>query len=95
MKPHAQRQRIPIATLTKHASCRAQQRSIPQAVINLLLDFGEATNAGLGTERYTFSKRGWRTVAAYLGPGAKHYERYRSAYIVVASGCVITAAWSH
>ena len=95
MKLHAERQRIPMATLTQHASCRAQQRSIPQAVIDLLLDFGEATNAGFGAERYTFSKRSWRAVAAYLGPGAKHYERYRSAYIVIASGCVITAAWIH
>ena len=93
MQPHPERHRIPSATLTRHASCRVQQRSIPQAVIDLLLDFGDATSAGLGVERYSFSKRSWRAVAAYMGSGAKHYERYRSAYIVIASGYVITAAW--
>lgn len=95
MKFHTERQPIPMVTLTRHASCRAQQRSIPEAVIELLLDFGEATYAGFGADRYTFSKRNWRAVAAHLGLKAKHYERYRSAYIVIAANCVITVGWFH
>jgi len=87
--------RISPAALTLHAATRRCQRSIPQAIIDLLIDFGEASAAGSGVLRHSFSKRTWRAAAAYLGPAAKHYERYRSAYVIVAGGLVITAAWAH
>ena len=87
--------RIPSAVLSAHAAIRLRQRSIPQAIVDLLIDFGEASSAGSGASRHSFSKRSWRAAAAYLGPAAKHYERYRSAYVVMAGTSVITAAWAH
>jgi hypothetical protein len=95
MKSHSDPLRIPSAALTRHAACRGQQRSIPKAIVDLLIDFGDSASSGNGTQRYAFSKRSWRAAAAYLGPGAKHYSRYRATYIVVSDGCVITAGWIH
>lgn len=88
-------QRTATASLTEHAACRSQQRAIPPAVIDLLIEFGDAAKAFGGAERYSFSKRGWRAAAAYLGPGARHYERYRSTYVVMAGRLIITAGWIH
>lgn len=95
MQPHLERLPVPSATLTRHAARRSQQRSIPLEVIDLLNDFGDSMSAGSGYERCSFSKRAWRKVAVHLGPEAKHYERYRSAYIVIAGGSVITVGWIH
>lgn len=81
---------------TQHARTHLQQRSLPEAVIDLLLDFGAAEPAGGGCERYSFTRRAWRRAAAYLGGGATHYERYRHAYIVMAAdSSIVTAAYTH
>lgn len=81
---------------TKHGAVRSQQRSVPHAVIDALIDFGEAQHDSQGAVRHFFSKRAWRTYSAYLGTEAKHYDRYRSAYVVIAEdGSVITAGWRH
>src|SRR5688572_6356718 len=80
--------------LTKHGAARSKQRSIPHAVIDALIDFGEVKHDGRGAVRHFFSKRAWRAYSSYLGTEAKHYERYRSAYAVIgADGAVVTAAW--
>jgi hypothetical protein len=73
-----------------------QQRSIPQAIVDLLIDFGDMSDAGGGAERFSFSKRSWRQAASYLGTQAKHFERYRHAYVVMGpEGEVITVAYQH
>ncbi|MDV5824310.1 hypothetical protein [Sphingobium naphthae] len=82
--------------LTKHAAVRCQQRSVPHAVIDALIDFGETQHDSQGAVRHFFSKRAWRLYSAYLGTESKHYDRYRSAYAVIAEdGSVITTGWRH
>ena len=81
--------------LTRHAHNRACQRSIPQAAIDLLIDFGAPSSAGGGAQKYAFSKRTWRAAAAYLGPISRYYDRYRAVYVIVADGKVVTAAWTY
>jgi hypothetical protein len=79
---------------SKHAKVRSQQRSIPQAVIDALADFGECCYDRRGAQRYSFTKRSWRAFTAYLGTEAKYFEKYRSAYIVLSGdGVVVTAGW--
>ncbi|CAH2606106.1 conserved protein of unknown function (plasmid) [Rhodovastum atsumiense] len=80
--------------LTRHAAVRTQQRSIPQFIHDGLLGWGDRRDAGCGASSYSFSKRGWRKFAEYLGVQAKYFERYRNAYIVVAEdGTIITVCW--
>ena len=80
--------------LSRHARDRVRQRSIPASVVDALLDFGERARSGTGAETCFFTKRSWRRFAAYLGQEARHFERYRSVYAVVADdGRVVTACW--
>lgn len=82
--------------LTQHGFIRSQQRSIPRDVIDLLIDFGEELAAGNGCYRYRFTKRTWNAAAQHLGAEAKHYERYRNAYVVVGgASLVVTVGWVH
>lgn len=79
-----------------YARKRSQQRSIPESVIDLLLDFGDEVYLGGGVTSLSFRKKGWRTVVKYLGAKAKYFERYRSCYAVVAEdGTIITVAYCH
>lgn len=81
--------------ISAHAQKRQQQRSIPSAVIDCLLDFGDVRHAGNGAESYFSTKRSWRKVSAYFGSGAKAFETYRNAYAIVAGGNVVTAAYRY
>ena len=64
-------------------------------MIEGLLDFGEWRRTRDGKAwRWTFGKRGWRRFSAFLGPEARHFERYRRAYVVTtADGAILTVAW--
>ncbi len=82
--------------MTSHALRRQKQRSIPQAVIDALLDFGERCPAGSGAESVYFTKRTWRRFASYVGTAINGYERYRSCYVIeAADGAIITTAFRH
>ncbi len=82
--------------LTVHAQRRAKDRSIPLSIIDALVDFGDRSAAGGGAEACFFTKRSWRRFAAYLGTEARFFERYRSAYAIVASdGQVVSTCWRH
>jgi len=81
--------------ISAHAQKRQQQRSIPSAVIDCLLNFGDVRPAGAGTERYYFTKRSWRKVSAYFGPSTKAFETYRNTYAIVSGGNVVTAAYRY
>ena len=84
------------ARLSQHASQRLQDRSIPPSIVDALIDFGDREAAGGGAETCFFTKRSWRRYSSYVGPQARHFERYRSVYLVVGSdGQVITACWRH
>lgn len=90
------RQRRSPANLTTHGLARSHQRAIPHAIIDALIDFGERRPAGGGAEHCYFTKRTWRQFSSYLGAEARHFERYRSAYLVLAGdGAVITTGWRH
>ena len=80
--------------LSRHAHSRARQRSIPASIIDALLDFGERARAGCGAETCYFTKRSWKRFATYLGQEARHFERYRAVYAIIADdGKVVTACW--
>lgn len=84
------------AARTNHALYRQQQRAIPTAVIDALLDFGERRPAGDGAESVFFTKRSWRRFSTYVGTAIKGYERYRHCYLIEGrDGAVITAAFRH
>jgi hypothetical protein len=86
----------PHSIMSGHAKIRQQQRSIPDAVIDLLLDFGEETHLGGGVTSFSFRKKGWKRAARYLGRQAKFFERYRACYVVVAeNGTIITVAYCY
>ena len=80
---------------TRHARRRQQQRVIPQVIIEAILDYGEAHRTPDGKAwRWRFGKRGWKRFAAFMGPMARHYERYRRAYLVTSpEGALLTVAW--
>ena len=80
--------------MSLHARRQRQRRTIPQAIVDALLDFGVRRTAGGGAEECYFNKSAWRHFAGYLGSEARYFERYRSAYVIVAdSGIVITTCW--
>lgn len=80
---------------TRHAATRVQQRAVPPAIVDWLLEFGDHRPAGSGAESYSFRKKGWRRLQRYLGPAARHFENYRHVYAVVADGRIITVAYIH
>lgn len=80
---------------TYHSSCRSQQRSIPDFAIDLVLDYGKCSPAGRGAESYSFDKRSWRKACDCLGSDVRRYERYRSIYVIVSDGRIVTVAWRH
>jgi hypothetical protein len=82
--------------MSKHALRRRQQRSIPQAVIDALVDFGARRPAFGGVEEVYFTKSTWREFTSYLGTTSKAFERYRSCYLVQANdGTIITVCFRH
>jgi len=82
--------------LSRHAEVRAQQRCIPDAVRDLLLDFGVARPAAGGAERYTFDKKSWRAIEKYLGSQAKYFEKYRNIFVILSDdSTVVTEGWVH
>ena len=86
---------LSVTKLSKHAKKRSDQRSIPQCIIDALVDFGDRCHVGESRESCYFTKKSWRTFSAYMGSEAKYLERYRSAYAIISGGAVVTAAWRH
>lgn len=78
---------------TKHASERQQQRSIPEIVIDLIVDFGTVERSGADASKYYFNKTSRRRVRRYAGQLSPSLEEYLDYYVVVSdSGKVITVA---
>ena len=71
--------------LTEHARIRMQQRGIPSAALEILLDFGrEAHDHRRGCRVVFFDKRCRRKLAGMLGRKAvRSVERYLDAYAIV------------
>ena len=81
--------------MTRHAEIRAfDHRSIPSAIIDALLDFGQFEWAGNGCEKVHFNKRSWRLLQRHFGPTAKAMDHYRDAYLIIANdGMIVTVGW--
>ena len=79
--------------LTLHAARRAQQRAIPAAVLDLLLEYGDRFGAGGGAEIVRIGQHGRDELARDL-PAAtwrEHGRKLQTAYAVVAAdGAVVT-----
>ena len=86
------------APLTDHARIRMQQRGIPPAALEMLLDYGrEAYDHRHGCRVVLFDKRCRRKLAERIGARAiRSLERHLNAYAVVASdGAVVTVGHRH
>ena len=80
------------APLTVHARVRMQQRGIPEAALEALLDYGTESHDHRGARIVRFDKRSRRRAARELGARAfRSLERFFGAYAVVgADDAVIT-----
>jgi hypothetical protein len=74
--------------ITEHAQVRMQQRAIPKAALDLLVQFGKRHYAA-GAVRLDFDKRARRRVAAYYAPAAPP-ERLMNTYAVMSGDMVVT-----
>jgi hypothetical protein len=70
--------------LTTHAKTRMQQRGIPEAALDALLDYGRAAHDHRGAEILYFDKRARERLARDRGESeARRLERFLSAYAVI------------
>lgn len=79
-------------SMTKHAVVRAQQRAIPQLIIDLGIQFGAVTKAGNGAYLHYFDRRAKRQLEAYGGEiGRRLAVEYANVYVVTSNdGQVVT-----
>ncbi|MFN3371035.1 MAG: hypothetical protein ACK4Z0_05860 [Sphingomonadaceae bacterium] len=86
---------LPAAPRSRHARRRQVERSIPDIVVEGLLAFGSAMRTRDGRAwRRVFGRRGWARFCTWLGPAARHFDRYRRVYLITSSDDdVITVAW--
>lgn len=84
------------AELTRHARTRAQQRSIPLTVVDLLQDFGGESYCGKGAIRYIFDRGAKARLRLQLGQDQlRQIEPWLNVYAVVGdAGRIITVAHS-
>ena len=83
------------APLTAHARVRMQQRGIPPAALDVLLDYGREAHDRRGCRIVRFDKRSRRRAAKALGArSCCRLERYFDTYAVVAEDdAVVTVGW--
>lgn len=76
---------------TKHAALRAQQRSIPDIMLPILLMFGEEDYQKGGTQVLRISKRKRKVIRKGLERTLKHLDSLSDTYLVLSEdGKVIT-----
>lgn len=79
--------------LTRHAQCRAQERSIPKLVIELLITFGASRPSVGGAEKVFFDQEARRAIRTLMGGrrGVRTIERwFNTCAILGEQGSVIT-----
>jgi hypothetical protein len=79
-------------TLTRHAHVRAQQRGIPELVVDLGVRFGTVAKAPGGASMHYFDKKAQKRLEAYAGDvGRRVAQEYSDVYVILSgSGSVIT-----
>lgn len=81
--------------LSRHAEQRTQQRGLPRGVIDLIIDFGAARDAGRGATKHSLTKDSLRSIRHCYGRGiAEAMNRYRDAYVICSGPTIITAICS-
>jgi hypothetical protein len=77
--------------LTRHASKRAQQRSLPPIILEWLFRYGEAQHQDGGSEILYFSKRSKRQLRHDVGERPlQKLNQYLDAYLITTSGQILT-----
>ncbi len=78
---------------TAHAHSRCQQRGIPSAVVDLIVDFGAEVRTH-GASKYYLDRRARSDLRRVVGPQAlRQVEHKLNCYVVVADdGVLVTAA---
>lgn len=84
-----------LAPLTTHARVRMQQRGIPTAAVEVLLDYGREAHDHHGCRIVRFDKRSRKRAARELGERSfRAVERYLDTYAVVGpDDAVVTVAY--
>lgn len=80
---------------THHASVRAQQRGIPQLILDLLLEFGAREHDARGAEIVFFDRRARKHVESYAGRLFSKLNEHLDTYAVVSDGKVVTVGPRH
>ena len=82
------------APLTTHARVRMQQRGIPPAALDVLLDWGREAHDHRGCRIVRFDKRTRRRAARVLGSTYRRIEHWLDAYAVIGpDDAVVTVGW--
>jgi hypothetical protein len=80
--------------LTTRARVRMQQRGIPPAALDVLLDWGRQAHDRRGCRIVRFDKRSRRRAARVLGDTYRRIERWLDAYAIIgADDAVVTVGW--
>jgi hypothetical protein len=72
-----------LAPLTSHARVRMQQRGIPPAAVDVLLEYGRESHDHRGCRIVLFDKRSRLRAARALGDAFRRIERHFGAYAVL------------
>ncbi len=79
--------------LTRHAALRAQQRRVPQAIIDWLFEFGSVESQN-GSELLHFDKKARHRLACAVGsPIVVRLGKLLDTYAVVSGGEVVTLGY--
>ncbi len=85
-----------LAPLTNHARVRMQQRGIPVAALEVLLEFGREAHDHHGCRIVRFDKRSRRRAQRLLGETFRRLERHLDAYAVMGpDDAVVTVGHRH
>ncbi len=83
--------------LTRHARERSTGRAIPPMIAEMIIDFGQACDAGDGARKYMLTKDSMRELRRVGGREiVKALDPYRSrnAYVVAEGGRIVTVAFA-
>ena len=85
-----------LSPLTTHARARMQQRGIPEAALDVLLEYGHEAHDHRGAVIVLFDKRSRRDLRRRIGDGFRRVERWLDTYAVVSDdGAVMTVGHRH
>jgi len=77
------------ASLTAHARIRMQQRGIPAAMVEALLDYGKVAHVDAGREIVFFDKVARRRFTTQNPHAARNADRLVRTYAILGAGGVV------